>query len=46
MQDIEFTRSGVQQLYAAPVKINNLVHEGDKVNTGKNEMFEFDNEFS
>nr|XP_022342617.1 meckelin-like [Crassostrea virginica] len=30
---IEFTRNGVQQLYAAPVKINNLVHEGDKVNT-------------
>ena len=41
MQDIEFTRNGVQQLYAAPVKINNLVHEGDKVNTGKNDMFEF-----
>ena len=41
MQDIEFMRNGVQQLYAAPVKINNLVHEGDKVNTGKNEMFEF-----
>ncbi|XP_062619193.1 meckelin-like [Saccostrea cucullata] len=31
---IEITRNGEKQLYAAPVKINNLVFGGDKVNTG------------
>lgn len=35
LQDIEFTRFGEQQLYSAPVKINNLeVNRGDTDNRG------------